>query len=214
MCYQVDKYFLLYLQKWKFHDNFVVHLHSHQIRQLNLHSQRSPSIYIALCFCFLYRGLLPARLSFLCLFLVLVSQILPSQTSRSSGGHIDICLTAWTVLHVLLMRPHNIVLVAFMTVQQSVLSGSKLVLSPSAAVVFYVWMGRAAFFSQVITTWPGHKTFCLLWTVRCLARNSTHLWKIKNKIDKQEIVVICCYISHAIETLCYELSNSINPADF
>lgn len=74
----------------------------------------------------------------------------------------DICLTAWTVLHVLLMRPHNIVLVAFMTVQQSVLSGSKLVLSPSVAVVFYVWMGRAAFFSQVITTWPGHKTFCLL----------------------------------------------------
>lgn len=94
------------------------------------------------------RGILPARLSFLCVFLVLVSQFLPGQTSRSSVGHMDICLTAWTVLHVLLMRPHNTVLVAFMTVQQSVLCGCKLVLSPSAAAVFYVWMGRAAFFSQ------------------------------------------------------------------
>lgn len=202
------------MQKWKFHDNFVVHLPYIPISSGSWIFIHRGLHHLALCFCFLYRGLLPARLSFLCLFLVLVSQILPSQTSRSSGGHIDICLTAWTILHVLLMRPHNIVLVAFMTVQQSVLSGSKLVLSPSAAVVFYVWMGRAAFFSQVITTWPGHKTFCLLWTIRCLARNCTHLWKIKNKIDKQEIVVICCYISHAIETLCYELSNSINPADF
>lgn len=46
-----------------------------------------------------------------------------------------------------------------MTVQQSVLSGSKLVLSPSAAVVFYVWMGRAAFFSQVIPIGQDTKHF-------------------------------------------------------
>lgn len=138
-----------------------------------LHSQQSPSIWIVLCFCFLYRGILPARLSFLCVFLVLVSQFLPGQTSRSSVGHMDICLTAWTVLHVLLMRPHNTVLVAFMTVQQSVLCGCKLVLSPSAAAVFYVWMGRAAFFSQVITSWP--KDILFTRTVGCLARNCSFL---------------------------------------
>ncbi|XP_048757530.2 GPI ethanolamine phosphate transferase 2-like isoform X2 [Ostrea edulis] len=92
------------------------------------------------------RGILPARLSFVCLVILLISQFTPVSFSRT--GFTNVCLTAWTLLHVLLMKSHNIILVALMTVQQYVLSQSKLVLSPSAAVVYYMWMGRSAFFSQ------------------------------------------------------------------
>ena len=98
------------------------------------------------------RGILPARLSLLCVLILLVSHFLPWGAHQTVNSGTDLCLTAWTVLHVLLMRPHNIVLVALMTFQQSVLSRSKLVLTPSATAVYYMWIGRAAFFSQVTVT--------------------------------------------------------------
>ena len=94
------------------------------------------------------------------MLILLVSHFLPWGAHQTVNSGTDLCLTAWTVLHVLLMRPHNIVLVALMTFQQSVLSRSKLVLTPSATAVYYMWIGRAAFFSQVTVTtkvipWKG-----------------------------------------------------------
>ncbi|XP_061192522.1 GPI ethanolamine phosphate transferase 2-like [Saccostrea echinata] len=93
-------------------------------------------------------GILPARLGFLCIVILLISQSFPTKSSRITTGWTEICLTTWTLLHLTLLRPHNIILVALMTVQQAILHQSKLVLSSSAAAVYYLWMGRAAFFLQ------------------------------------------------------------------
>lgn len=68
------------------------------------------------------------------------------------GFWTDVLIT-WTLLMLLLMRAHNIPLVAVIVVQSFclnlVLKGLRGILNASSVVLFYLWLGQAAFYYQV-----------------------------------------------------------------
>ncbi len=75
-----------------------------------------------------------------------------SQTRCQSHRLLLGLLYCWTLLTVLLVRPHNIPLVAMMAIQEyalrhvvSMIEG----ISVPTLTLFYMWMGQAAFFYQV-----------------------------------------------------------------
>lgn len=124
------------------------------------------------------RGITQARTAYLCIgFHVLLSIIYhfchpptfganyindsnSSRTQTHYKSHYKLwscLLNAWTLFMLLLLRPHNIPLVALVFMQHQALSyvmQNTDYLSPAMKTLVFYWMGQAAFYYQVLTCLP------------------------------------------------------------